>query len=179
MKERQYYVYILTNDFNTLTYTSRKKSQRDGFTIVEVMVSVAIIIIVALGTLSFQYYSVKNSRSSEAQVTAARLGQLLLEDWKSTGGDPLYDATSLGLGFAASIPPVTGSYNITLDNQTFYIQMAQQLAPVSSGSNPDPVAGITLQELSVTVSWRRDYGNGTVSSSDPTLTFTTFVRRDS
>ena len=164
---------------NTLTYTSRKKSQRDGFTLVEMMISAAIIIIVALGTLSFQYQNVKNSRISEAQVTATRLGQMLLEDWKSTGGDPLYDATSLGLGFAASIPPVTGSYNITLDNQTFYIQMAQQLAPVSSGSNPDPVAGITLQELSVTVSWRKDFGNGTISNSDPTLNLTTFVRRDS
>ncbi|MGD0595999.1 MAG: prepilin-type N-terminal cleavage/methylation domain-containing protein [Sedimentisphaerales bacterium] len=162
---------------NTLTYTSRKKSQRDGLTIVEVMASVAIITIVALGTLSFQYYSVKNSRTSEAQVTATRLGQLLLEDWKSTGGDPTYDANALGLGFVASTPPATGSYNITLDNQTFYIQMAQQLVPIAN--NPDPVAGVTLQELSVTVSWRKDFGNGTVSDSDPTLTFTTFVRRDS
>jgi len=164
---------------NTLTYTSRKKSQRDGFTLVEVMVSVAIIVIVALGTLSFQYQSVKHSRSAEAQVTAARLGQLLLEDWKSTFGDSGYDATSLGLGFLNSTPPVAGSYIITLDNQTFYIEMAQQLAPVSSGSNPDPVAGVTLQQLSVTVSWRRNYSSGAVSSSDPTLTFTTFVRRDS
>ena len=88
---------------NTLTYTSRKKSQRDGFTIVEVMVSVAIIIIVALGTLSFQYYCVKNSRSSEAQATATRLGQLLLEDWKSTGGDPDYDPNSLNLGLPTDL----------------------------------------------------------------------------
>ena len=162
---------------NTLTYTSRKKSQRDGFTLVEMMISAAIIIIVALGTLSFQYQNVKNSRISEAQVTATRLGQMLLEDWKSTGGDPGYDATSLGLGFLAPTLPATGSYIITLDNQTFYIQMAQQLVPIAN--NPDPVAGVTLQQLSVTVSWRKDYGNGAVSSSDPTLTFTTFVRRDS
>jgi len=73
----------------------------------------------------------------------------------------------------------TGNYKITLDYQTFYIQLAQQLAPVTSGSNPDPVAGVTLQQLSITVSWRKDFGNGTVSGSDPTLTFTTFVRRDS
>ena len=159
---------------NTLTYTSRKKSQRHGFTVVEVMAAMAIVIIVALGTLSFQYYSVKDSRSSEAQVTAARLGQLILEDWKSTGGDSDYDANALGLGFTTI---TSTSYKITLDNQTFYIQMAQQL--VNIANNPDPVAGVTLQELIVTVSWRKDYANGTVSSSDPTLTFTTFVRRDS
>jgi len=143
------------------------------------MVSVAIIIIVALGTLSFQYQSVKLNRSAEAQVTAAYLGQLLLEDWKSTFGDSGYDATSLGLGFVAPTAPETGDYKITLDNQTFYLQKNQQLAPVSSGSNPDTVAGITLQQLSVTVSWRKDYSSGAVSSSDPILTFTTFVRRDS
>jgi len=143
------------------------------------MVSVAIIVIVALGTLSFQYYSVKHNRSSEAQVAAARLGQLLLEDWKSTGGDSDYDPNTLGLGFAPTTSPETAGYKITLDYQTFYIQMAQELAPVSSGSNPDTVAGITLQQLSVTVSWRKDYGSGAVGSSDPTLTFTTFVRRDS
>ncbi len=158
---------------NTLTYSSRKKSQRYGFTLVEVMMSVAIIIIVALGTLSFQYYSVKDSRTSEAQTTATRLAQLLLEDWKSTGGDPLYDATTLGLGFLTPTPPTALNYIITLDNQTFHLSMAQQ--PIST----DTVAGVTLQELSVTVSWRKDYGNGAVSGSDHTLTFTTFVRRDS
>ena len=163
---------------NTLTYTSRKKSQRDGFTIVEVMVAMAIVIIVALGTLSFQYNNVRQSRTSEAQITAARLGQLLLEDWKSTGGDSEYDPNDLMLdpGF---VLVTTGNYKITLDYQTFYIQLAQQLAPVSSGSNPDPVAGVTLQQLSVTVSWRKDYAAGAVSGSDHTLTFTTFVRRDS
>jgi type II secretory pathway pseudopilin PulG len=141
------------------------------------MVAVAIVVIVALGTLSFQYQSVKHSRSAEAQVTATRIGQLLLEDWKSTFGDAGYDATSLGLGFVAPAFPETGDYKITLDNQTFYLQKTQQ--EVDIPNNPDPVAGITLQQLRVKVSWRKDYGNGAVSGSDPTLTFTTFVRRDS
>jgi prepilin-type N-terminal cleavage/methylation domain-containing protein len=162
---------------NTMTYTSRKKSKRDGFTLVEVMISVAIIVIVALGTLSYQYQTVKHSRSAEAQVTAAYLGQLLLEDWKSTFGDAGYDATSLGLGFVIPTAPETGNYKITLDNQTFYLQKAQQL--VNIPNNPDLVAGITLQELSVTVRWRKDGGTGAVGASDPTLIFTTFVRRDS
>ena len=135
--------------------------------------SVAIIIIVALGTLSFQYYSVKDSRTSEAQTTAARLAQLLLEDWKSTGGDDTYDATTLGLGFVTPTPPTVLNYVITLDNQTFYLNMAQQTI------STDSVAGVTLQQLSVTVNWRKDYGSGAVGASDHTLTFTTFVRRDS
>ncbi len=155
---------------------SQKGSQRHGFSLVEVMISVLIITIVALGTLSFQYHGIKHSRSSEAQIAATRLGQLLLEDWKSTGGETNYDPNALGLGFTLV---TTGNYRITLDNQTFYLHLAQQLAPVSSGSNPDTVAGVTLQQLSITVSWRKDFGTGTISSSDPTLTFTTFVRKDS
>jgi prepilin-type N-terminal cleavage/methylation domain-containing protein len=155
---------------------SRKNSRLHGFTLVEVMLSMAIVIIVALGTLSFQYNGVKPSRASEAQIAATRLGQLILEDWKSTGGDSDYDPNALGLGFTLV---TTANYRITLDYQTFYLQFAQTLAPVTSGSNPDPVAGVTLQQLSVTVSWRKDYAAGTVSGSDPTLTFTTFVRRDS
>lgn len=165
------------NMMNNLN-NSRKNSRLHGFTIVEVMLSMAIVTIVALGTLSFQYNGVKPARASEAQIAATRLGQLLLEDWKSTGGDSDYDPNVLGLdpGFTLI---TTSNYRITLDYQTFYLHFAQTLAPVSSGSNPDPVAGVTLQQLSVTVSWRKDYTAGTVSSSDPTLTFTTFVRRDS
>jgi prepilin-type N-terminal cleavage/methylation domain-containing protein len=156
---------------DTLTYTSQKKSQRHGFTILEVMAAMAIVIIVALGTLSFQYNNVRQSRISEAQTVAARIGQLLLEDWKSSGGDSDYDPNTLRLGFTlvttnnyVTIPP--------LDYQTFYIQLASQTI------STDTVAGVTLLQLSVTVSWRKDFGTGTVSSSDPTLTFTTYVRRD-
>lgn len=135
------------------------------------MLSMAIIIIVALGTLSFQYQGVKHSRASEAQIAAARIGQLLLEDWKSTGGDSTYDPNTLGLGLTLI---TTGNYKITLDYQTFYIQL--QLPPQVIST--DTVAGVTLQQLSITVSWRKDFGTGAVSNSDPTLTFTTYVRRD-
>jgi Tfp pilus assembly protein PilV len=154
---------------NTMMNKSCKGSQRDGFSLVEVMISVLIIIIVALGTLSFQYHGIKHSRSSEAQIAAARLGQLLLEDWKSTDGKATYDPATLGLGFIYISP---WNYVITLDNQTFYLQLARQLVDIPD--NPDPVANVELYQISVTVSWRNDFGVGAVTSSDHTLTFTTF-----
>jgi prepilin-type N-terminal cleavage/methylation domain-containing protein len=162
---------------NTMMNNLRKNSRIRGFTLVEVMISVAIIIIVALGTLSFQYQSVRHSRIAQAQDTAAYLGQLLLEDWKSTFGDSTYDATSLGLGFVIPTAPETGDYKITLDNQTYYLQKAQQT--VNIANNPDLVAGITLEQLSVTVKWKKNGGTGAISASDPSLTFTTYVRHDS
>jgi prepilin-type N-terminal cleavage/methylation domain-containing protein len=152
-----------------------------GFTIIEVMIAVAIIIIIALGTMSFQYQGIRHSRLAEAQLSAARLGQLLLEDWKSTGGAADYNPSALGLGFQTTVYPENGGYKITIDNQTFYVQLVTPPppAPVSSGSNPDPVAGVALNQLRLIVSWRKDFGSGAIRASDPTLTFTTFVRVDS
>jgi prepilin-type N-terminal cleavage/methylation domain-containing protein len=154
---------------NTLKNIVRKASQCRGFSLIEVMLSMAIVIIVALGTLSFQYQGVKHSRAAEAQIAAARIGQLLLEDWKSSGGDTDYDPNALGLGFTYVS---ANNYTISLDYQTFHILMARQVI------STDAVAGVTLLQLSITVSWRRDFGTGTVSSTDPSLVFTTYVRCD-
>jgi Tfp pilus assembly protein PilV len=140
--------------------------------LVEVMISVAVTIIIALGTLGYQYYSVRHDRSAQAQFTATRIGQLILEDWKSTGGDPAYDPTSLGLGFLSPSPGESGTCVLTLDNQTFYVEL------IRSDIEQDTVAGITLCQIRVTVRWRKNYGPGALSAADPTVTLTTYVRRD-
>ena len=136
------------------------------------MVAATITVIVALGTLCYQYQGVRHSRISQAQVTATRIGQLLLEDWKSTGGDQYYDPNYLNLGFAT---PPTGYYGtcmITLDNQTFFMQLDY------SDIDHDDVASVTLRQISVTVKWRKDFTQGAIDSDDPTITLTTYVRRD-
>jgi prepilin-type N-terminal cleavage/methylation domain-containing protein len=153
-------------------YACCLKNRCGGFTLVEVMVAVSITAVVALGTLCYQYHGVKHSRISQAQVTATRLGQLLLEDWKSTGGDPDYDPVSLGLGFASPVPSNPGHFLITLDNQTFYIQL------VRSEIDRDDVASVILYQIQLIVRWRTDYAAGSLGGDDPTITLTTYVRRD-
>jgi Tfp pilus assembly protein PilV len=64
---------------------------RSGLTLVEVMLASAVIIIAALGTLCYEYLCVDHVRYARAQMTATRIGQLLIEDWKSTGGDADYN----------------------------------------------------------------------------------------
>ncbi len=145
---------------------------RDGFTLIEVMVAASITVVAALGTLCYQYYGVKNSRVSQAQLTATRIGQLLLEDWKSTGGDQDYDPAALGLGFVDPTGAETGTCRITLDNQTFYMLLEQ--SPIDE----DTVAGVTLCQIRVTVKWRMDYSPGATTSQDPEIFLTTYVRRD-
>jgi hypothetical protein len=136
------------------------------------MVAVAITIVTALGTLCYQYQSVTHGRVAQAEIAATRLGQLLLEDWKSTGGDPAYDPTELGLGFVATSYPESDGYRITLDNQSFYMQLTQ------SNIDQDTVSGVTLRQIRVTVKWRKDYAPGAVSNDDPEIVFTTYVRCD-
>jgi prepilin-type N-terminal cleavage/methylation domain-containing protein len=147
----------------------KTSKSREGFTLVEVMLAVAVTVVVALGTLCYQYYGVQHSRAADAQVTGTRVGQLVLEDWKSTGGDQDYDPAALGLGFTTTSPE---NYIITLDNQTFYVQL------VRNDIDQDTVAGVTLREIKVLVRWRKDYARGAISGSDPLINLTTYVRRD-
>jgi prepilin-type N-terminal cleavage/methylation domain-containing protein len=151
---------------------------RRGLSLIEVMLAIVITSVIAIGTLGYQYFSIKHSRASDAQYLATRIGQLLLEDWKSTGGDSDYDPSVLGLGFIIPTYPETGTYKITLDNQTFYITRTRSNASTAPDPNPDPVAGVLLLQLRVTVKWRNDYGQGAITSGDPEIILTTYVRRD-
>jgi len=136
------------------------------------MISVAITAVMALGTMSYQYYSAKDSGVAKAQIMATRVGQLLLEDWKSVSGDPDYDPESLQLGFTTTLAGEFGDYKITLGNQTFYMRL--QFNDVDR----DDLADVTLREINVTVRWRIDYGQGPISTTDPAISLTTYVRRD-
>jgi prepilin-type N-terminal cleavage/methylation domain-containing protein len=157
------------------TISNAKREIRAGFTLVEVMLAAAITTIVALGTLGYQYYGVKHDRMAQAQLIATRLGQLVLEDWKSTGGDPDYDPTTIGLGFTTVESGETGNCYITLDSQTFYIQLVQSNPPAPY---QDTVAGVTLSQIRVITKWRRDFTRGAIIASDASIILTTYVRRD-
>ena len=143
-----------------------------GFSLIEVMCAVFIIIIIALGTLCYQYLSIEHDRSSQAQIMGARIGQLLLEDWKSTGGDPDYDPASLQLGFETPNHDEFGNYTISLGNVPFYIQL--QFNDVDQDND----AGILLRQIAVTVKWRSNYTRGAIRGADPVITLNTYVRRD-
>jgi prepilin-type N-terminal cleavage/methylation domain-containing protein len=146
--------------------------KNNGFSMIEVMLAVALTCIIALGTMGYHYLSIKHGRATDAQFMASRIAQLLLEDWKGESGDEDYDPESLRLGFAAPESGEYGSYVITLGNIPFYIDMD------STNVDSDAAAGVTLRQIAVTVKWRNDYTRGAIRARDPMLTFTTYVRRD-
>jgi prepilin-type N-terminal cleavage/methylation domain-containing protein len=140
-----------------------------GLTLIEAIVAMTIIAIAALGSLSYQYFGMKQDKTALVTLTATRLGELVLEDWKSTGGVAGYSPVPLQVGFQTG---TAGSYLITVDGVAFSTSLAY------NDIATDTTAGVTLRQIAATIRWRNDMGQGTISSSDPSITFTTSVRKD-
>ena len=158
-------------------------------TIIEAMVAMVVLVIVALGASAYQYHAARHARVARAQVIGARTAQLLLEDWKSTGGSTDYDPTALGLGFSSLLSSTTysggtihGLYAVTVEDMVMLV-----------GLNYDDVAHdsqaqVTLRHLEVIIQVGEISGiyssfSGVSSYVSPTLhvspiSLTTYVRLD-
>jgi len=141
-------------------------------TIVEVMLAAAVIVIAALGTLCYEYLCADHVRYARAQLAATRVGQLILEDWKSTGGSSNYDLEDLAMGFRVPPGAVWGDYMTVIDDVPLYIGMSQ------SDVAKDDFAGVTLRRIDVSVRWRKNFSYGATDGDDPTVNLATYVRRD-
>ncbi|MFA5553782.1 MAG: prepilin-type N-terminal cleavage/methylation domain-containing protein [Phycisphaerae bacterium] len=149
---------------------NNKITKSKGFSLIEVLIATTIICIVAVGPVGYHYMNIKQSRSADVQFMAMRIAQLLIEDWKSTGGGTNYDPTALLLGFDKPLSEEFGHYFIVLENVPFYIAMNSR----DIENNPD--AGVTLRQITVNIRWRTDYTRGAIRSTDPSITFDTYVR---
>jgi type II secretory pathway pseudopilin PulG len=149
----------------------RSSKLMGGMTLVEVMIAVAIVIIAALGTMCYEYLCIDHVGIARAELTATRIGQLLLEDWKSDGGSLDYNPEDLHMGF--SLPDDLPSDCVTVvDGLPLHISMTH------SEVDTDSFTGTKLSEISVVVSWKRHFGNGAPADDDPRVALTTYVRRD-
>ena len=63
----------------------------------------AVLTLAMLGAMSYEFYANKDTQVAHAQTAATRIAQLLLEDWKSTGGSDEYNPTFLDLGFSSAL----------------------------------------------------------------------------
>jgi hypothetical protein len=134
--------------------------------------AVSVIVIAALGTLCYEYLCIDHVRIARAQLAATRVGQLLIEDWKSTGGSPDYTPEDLNMGFALPPDADAGQFMTTIDGLRLFITMD------SDNKESDDFAGTVLRELDVTVKWKHDFSNGIPTDGDPAVVLTTYVRPD-
>ena len=145
---------------------------RCGFTLTEVALAIAVVIIAALGTLCYEYLCIDHVRIARAQLAATRVGQLLIEDWKSTGGNPDYSPEDLNMGFFLPPDIDSGQFMTTIDGLRLFITMD------SDDRDSDDFAGTVLREINVSVQWKHDFSNGVPTDSDPGVVLSTYVRPD-
>jgi len=154
----------------------------------EVIAAMAILSIAAVGALGYQYHANKQARVAHAQITATRIGLLLLEDWKSTGGSTEYDPTTLQLGFESvfipgyfsqgqgvgvGTPLHNEAYTITVDNVPLVMMLKWQ------DVETDTIAEMTLRQLSAVVKFDEPEGvSGSLALYNPAIILTTYVRLD-
>lgn len=157
-------------------------------TLAEVVVAMTVLSIAAVGALGYQYHANRQVRVAHAQITATRIGLLLLEDWKSTGGSTQYDPTALGLGFESTFIPQyfsegqgvgvgtplrSEAYVITVDNVPLIMVLKWQ------DVETDAVAKVTLRQLCAVVKFDEPEGlSGSLAAYNPAIVLTTYVRLD-
>jgi len=153
-------------------------------TLIEIMVAMVVLAIATLGALSYQYHAAVHARIARVQTAATYAAQLLLEDWKSTGGSTKYNPTLLSVGFSSPLPipaeltdkvalllaePLNNAvYAITIDDLPLVAMLRWEDVAY------DATAEVKLRQLCVTVV------SGTVNQleSIPPVTLTTYIRLD-
>jgi prepilin-type N-terminal cleavage/methylation domain-containing protein len=161
---------------------------KNGLTLIEVMISMVVILIVAMGAVSYMYASMKHAREADVRITATRLGQLCLDGWKITGEiinkvwdvaafDPTNDEFDSNLLPAASditttssgIPGVgteLGRYTITVDGAKYYITLSY-LDEYSANTKK-------LYRLNACVAWNRNYSSSALESNPRNVWLTSY-----
>ena len=71
--------------------TQTKMKSRNAFTIVEVMIAAAIVLIAIIGTSANRYGAVLNARRADFHSTAVRTALLLCEGWNGTCGSASFN----------------------------------------------------------------------------------------
>jgi type II secretory pathway pseudopilin PulG len=162
-----------------------------GFTLIEQVVAGVVLAIAALGALQYEFFAAGQARIARVQTAAARAAQLLIEDWKSTGGSDQYDPSTLGLGFShAGAAPTdfttaTG-LGATLNGAAYSATVCDMpilVALLYVDVEQDSVAKTTLRQLAVVARYGQA-GSGGVSVPDPRfaelppIILVTYVRLD-
>ncbi len=71
--------------------TAKRLKSAGGFTLVEIMITIAILSVVVIGASGYRYYAALDARKASMQATASRIGLLLCESWRGVNGTDTYD----------------------------------------------------------------------------------------
>lgn len=150
----------------------RTKKNTRGLTLIEVMLAILILGIAVIGAMAYRYYSSLDARIADQQITAGRIGLLLLEGWGGMGGrgptdpdnnfkPPDFSVPAAKVVVAAGSGPVTpsgfasfGSFTAISEGGKYYATLSYQ----DVDRNGDGILDVRI--LNVTVSYPRSYTKG-------------------
>ena len=144
---------------NAISSRSLVPGSEKGFTLVEVMVALVVMLMGMLGTMAMQYYAVSGNAFSREMRIATNLGQQKLEELKTTpyvnltaavtDAPPVGNAISGGLAFTRRWWVVADCVSMTLagDNRT-----CGALAAVCN-SDPDGAVAVASSAIRVRTCW--------------------------
>ena len=146
-----------------------------GMTIIESIIAMAVILLVILGTSSFRYNSALAARKADMQISATRLGSVLLETWKGTKGDLSYDpltefGSDLTISISTSGPAAPNGfsqlnkYRVNLNNVDYYVTLSYK--------NATPTEAMALN---VCVAWMNDNTTWSDSGQSEDVKLTTYA----
>jgi hypothetical protein len=155
-------------------------------TLIEATVAMAVLTFAILGAMSYEFHATKDARTARAQIAATRTAQLLLEDWKSTGGSEEYSPRFLDLGFssALNIPP-DFDYDQSLGsslNEAVYVITINDI-PVMvmllwKDIANDTIAEVNLRQLAAVVECRSEETGCEWLENVESVTLVTYARVD-
>lgn len=157
------------------------KNQRKGMTLIEVMVAAVVVVVAVLGAMAFRYVTALDARKADIQISAGRVGLLLLEGWKAEKGSNTYNpandftsgivivSTSAGgpavpAGFTALATSGNGQFQIK-DNQMYFYATLSFIA--STLTEP--------RKLNVIVGWRPGAAQGAGGEATQNIKLTAYV----
>lgn len=159
------------------------KNQRKGLTLIEVMVAAVVVVFAVLGAMAFRYVTALDARKADIQISAARVGLLLLEGWKAEKGGNTYNpandfpasangivivSTSAGgpavpTGFTALGTSGTGQFQIKDNEMYFYATLSYK-----------EVANVP-RKLNAIVGWRPGAAQGAGGGATQNIKLTAYV----
>ena len=151
-----------------------------GFTILEVVIAAAVLIVLVSGALAYQYHSSIDVKKAEVQAAAGRLGLLILDAWKGQGvvgafnpltafGSDLNvtagpDGPDADVGAYTGTFTLLGYYHVLFNNVNYYVTLSYR-----------PGSAVCPTVLSVAVAWLGNYSAGSVTDQDKTIRLTTYA----
>jgi prepilin-type N-terminal cleavage/methylation domain-containing protein len=148
---------------------------RKGFSLVEVMASVAILIVAVIGTSSFRYYTAIEAHRAAKHIAAARIALTLCESWAGLKGLNTFDPTltlsqvmTIESGQGPATPSgftMLGNYHVQVDGTSYYTTMAWK------------DINANLRALNVAVSWSQTNDASTLANTDKSFTLTNYAIR--